>query len=134
MKNVYPVFIKQHDNWFLAYVPDLDRMTQGESFYDAIYMARDLIGTFSLDYDLPDPSSDEAAVSIAKEKADDEEFTFSDGRMVYIDIDTEAYRKKMDTRAVKKNCTIPAWLNDKAEEAGINFSRVLQEALISKLG
>jgi antitoxin HicB len=34
---------------------------------------------------------------------------------------------------VKKNCTIPLWLNEKAEALGINFSKVLQDALVQKL-
>lgn len=38
-----------------------------------------------------------------------------------------------DTRAVKKTLTIPAWLNDMAVEKGINFSKVLQDALLSKI-
>lgn len=101
--------------------------------YDAIYMARDLLGTWSLDQELPAPSSIEDAIQITKEKADDEDFTWSAGFPVLVDIDTEEYKKKLDTRSVKKNCTIPSWLNDKAEAAGINFSRVLQEALIEKL-
>lgn len=134
MKNVYPVFMKQDGKDYLVYIPDIDRMTEGSSFYDAIYMARDLLGTWSLDFQLPEPSSIEEAIRIAKEKADDEEFTWSDGIPVFVDIDTEEYRKKLNTKSVKKNCTIPSWLNDKAEAAGINFSRVLQDALIEKLG
>lgn len=38
-----------------------------------------------------------------------------------------------DTRAVKKTLTIPSWLNDRAISMGINFSQVLQEALLSKI-
>lgn len=38
-----------------------------------------------------------------------------------------------DTRAVKKTLTIPAWLNDRASAMGINFSKTLQDALISKI-
>jgi hypothetical protein len=38
-----------------------------------------------------------------------------------------------DNRAVKKTLSIPSWLNAKASRAGVNFSQVLQEALVSKL-
>ena len=38
-----------------------------------------------------------------------------------------------DTKAVKKTLTIPSWLNDRAVSMGINFSQVLQEALLSKI-
>lgn len=133
MKNVYPVFIQQHGSNYLVYIPDIDHYTEGSSFYDAIYMARDLLGTVSLERDLPNPSSIEDARRIAEEKADEPDFKYSTGSLVPVDIDTDDYRKKHDTRAVKKNCTIPSWLNDQAEAAGINFSRVLQDALIERL-
>ena len=133
MKSVYPVLISRDGNDYLVYIPDIDRMTSGSSFYDAIFMARDLLGTWSLDFQLPEPSTVEEAIRIAKEKADDEDFTWSAGDPVYVDIDTEEYKRKLNTKSVKKNCTIPSWLNDKAEAAGINFSRVLQDALIEIL-
>ena len=47
----------------------------------------------------------------------------------YIVADTDAYRRQMDNRAVKKTLTIPAWLNHQAEAAHVNFSGLLQEAL-----
>ena len=50
-----------------------------------------------------------------------------------VDIDSGEYRRKIDTKAVRKNVTIPSWLNYEAEHAGINISRVLQEALMNVL-
>ncbi|MBR1530242.1 MAG: toxin-antitoxin system, antitoxin component, HicB domain protein [Oscillospiraceae bacterium] len=47
--------------------------------------------------------------------------------------DTLEYRKFFDKKAVKKTLTIPNWLNIMAERAGVNFSAVLQEALLEKL-
>ena len=38
-----------------------------------------------------------------------------------------------ETKAVKKTLTIPSWLNDRATAMGVNFSQVLQEALITKI-
>lgn len=69
-----------------------------------------------------------------KAKADaDEDFDYSDGLLTLVDIDFDAYRRKADNRAVRKNVTIPNWLNIKAEEMGINFSKVLQEALKERI-
>ena len=51
----------------------------------------------------------------------------------YVDVDLAAYRLKYGQKMVKKNCTIPLWLNEKAEALGINFSKVLQDALVQKL-
>jgi hypothetical protein len=50
-----------------------------------------------------------------------------------VDIDSDEYRRKIDTKTVRKNVTIPSWLNYEAKRAGINVSRVLQEALMNKL-
>ena len=134
MKGVYTALIKQDDDMYLAYVPDIDSMTQGVSFYDAIEMTRDLLGSVSLIKELPEPSSVDEAIKTAIEKADEDDFKFSTGTVVYVDIDTEEYSRKMNTKAVRRNVSLPAWLNDKAEASGINFSRVFQEALIEKLG
>ena len=54
--------------------------------------------------------------------------------VMLIEGDPLYYARKYNTKAVKKTLSIPQWLNDKAIKANINFSQVLQEALISKLG
>ena len=51
-----------------------------------------------------------------------------------ISADTLAYRKLYDKKAVKKTLTIPAWLNNLALEKNVNFSNILQNALIKELG
>ena len=57
-----------------------------------------------------------------------------DGAIVsLVDVDFAEYRRKNDMRVVKKNCTIPSWLNFEAERAGVNFSAVLQAALKNEL-
>ena len=48
--------------------------------------------------------------------------------------DTLAYRKANSTKAVKKTLTIPSWLNEAAEKKSVNFSQVLQEALLDIIG
>ena len=50
-----------------------------------------------------------------------------------VDIDSSEYRRKIDTRTVRRNVALPSWLNYEAEHAGINVSRVLQEALMNVL-
>lgn len=46
----------------------------------------------------------------------------------------ELVKNELDNRAVKTNLTIPAWLKELAEAEGVNFSKVLQAALIDYLG
>ena len=40
----------------------------------------------------------------------------------------------LSSKAVKKTLSIPAWLNNIAMEQNINFSKVLQKALMNELG
>lgn len=137
MKQVYPTFIAKNEETFLVYVPDMDIYTEGTSFADAIEMARDAIGLKGIDMEddnmkLPEPSSMEKAIEKAKE--DTEDFDYSAGMLTYVDIDFLKYRKMKGQKSVRRNVTLPSWLDFEAERAGLNVSRVLQEALIAALG
>lgn len=136
-RRAYPVFIKQYAGEYLVYVPDLEIYTEGTSLEDAIAMARDAIGLKGINYEddgkqLPERSDPAMAMQKAKEDAD-EDFDYSDGILTYVDVDFVGYRNRMRNRAVKKNCTIPYWLSEEAEKSNVNFSKVLQEALMQKL-
>lgn len=137
MKSAYPVFTAEHNNDYLVFVPDFEIYTEGKSMTDAIEMARDAIGLKGIDYqddgkELPEASNYNEAMAIAK--ADTEIFDYSQGIITMVDIDFSEYRKRHNNRMVKKNCTIPYYLNVEAEKEGINFSKLLQEALQKKLG
>lgn len=126
MKNTaYPViFEKEKDGYFVT-IPDLNKNTQGENLADAIAMARDLICLWIVD--LEDDGKKVPVPGSVK-------FTLPEGAFVsYVDVNINAYRKKYGTKIVKKNCTIPAWLNARAEEMNINFSQTLQDALLEKI-
>ncbi|MEG1930669.1 MAG: type II toxin-antitoxin system HicB family antitoxin, partial [Anaerovorax sp.] len=112
---------------FTVNVPDFGINTQGDSMADAMFMARDaisMLGCYHEDEskDIPDPSSLD---SIAAK---------TDEIKTLVDVDFDLYRKRTENKAVRKNCTIPSWLNLEAEKAGINFSATLQEALKHELG
>lgn len=127
MKKAYPVILSQGKKYILAYVPDFGINTQGEDIADAIEMARDAIGVVGIDMEddgeaLPEPSS----ITQLKPESESDIVTL-------VDVDFGEYRRKNDMRAVKKNCTIPSWLNFEAEKAGVNFSAILTSALKSEL-
>lgn len=127
MKTAYPIVLIPDGDFYLVKAVDFDFMTQGEDIADAIDMARDAISLMGVQYQdegktLPTPSS------VLDIQHNDNEI------VTLVDVDFLAYRKMLDNRSVRKNCTIPSWLNEKAEQAGINFSAVLQNALIDKLG
>ena len=125
MAVVYPVILSKDKDGYFVTIPDFDINTEGKTLEEAIFMARDAIGINGLQLEdegkkLPEPFSTKK-----KKKKDDIE--------TLVDVDLTEYRRKHDNRTVKKNCTIPYYLNVEAEKAGINFSRLLQEALKQKL-
>ena len=134
---VYPViFTATHDkkDTYLIYIPDIDGTTQGHGLSDSIYMARDYIGCVLYEKDDKEfpKSSEELQIKVSKSifyKDYPKENTF----VSLVDLDMDAYRKTMNQKSVRRNVSIPAWLDKKASEAKINVSRVLQEALIEKL-
>ncbi len=140
MKQVYPTFILNtidgSSHPFLVCVPDMEIFTEGDTFADAIEMARDAIGLAGISMEdnkeeLPVPSDQEAAIEKVKQVTED--IDFSKGILTYVDVDFSEYRKKVDTKTVRRNVALPSWLNYEAEHAGINVSRVLQEALMNVL-
>lgn len=140
MKQVYPTFIVNTNDGsehpFLVCVPDMEIFTEGDTFADAIEMARDAIGLAGISMEdnsenLPVPS--DQVTAIEKIKQDTGIIDFSTGVLTYVDVDFSEYRKKVDTKTVRRNVALPSWLNYEAEHAGINVSRVLQEALMNVL-
>lgn len=131
MKYAYPIVITYETdpsgNHYLVYVPDFDSYTAGTSIANAIEMGQDAISLLAWDYEedkknLPEPSK----LSTLREE-------YPGSTVTLVAIDTEEYQKKCGNKAIKKTLSIPAWLNTRAEEAGINFSQTLQEALKDKL-
>lgn len=128
MKNAYPIIMTQGKEFIVVYVPDFNINTQGKDFAEAIEMARDAIGLMGVDM-----QDDGEPLPGASGIADIQAAAPPDSIVSLVDVDFAEYRRKNDMRAVKKNCTIPSWLNYEAEKAGINFSAVLQAALKSAL-
>lgn len=133
MKNVYPVLFTKTDTVVLIEVPDFEILTQGNDLQDAIVMARDAIQLKCVSMEdnkekIPNPSK---LNSIKMENA---VFLESGETFVsLVDVDSTEYRRKIDTKTVRRNVALPSWLNYEAEHAGINVSRVLQEALMEVL-
>ena len=125
MKYVYPVIFKEDEGKIGVEVPDIPNcFTFGDNLADAMDMAKDAIEMMLVEYEndnkqIPEPSK------IADIK--------TDGIVSLIKADTLEWRKEFDNKAIKKTLSIPAWLNSQAEKAMVNFSQVLQEALLQKL-
>ncbi|MCI9019513.1 MAG: HicB family protein [Eubacterium sp.] len=125
MKEAYPVILSQGKNFIVVYIPDFEINTQGKDIAQAMEMARDAIGIMGIDME-DDGESLPAPTPVSEIRIDSDIVTL-------VDVDFQEYRRKNDMRAVKKNCTIPSWLNFEAEKAGINFSALLTAALKREL-
>ncbi len=127
MKNSYPIVLTPEKVGYMVYVPDFDINTEGDTLTDAIEMARDAIGIIGIDMEddkkaLPVPT----AVSKVKKATEDDIVSL-------VDVDFTEYRRQNDMRSVRRNVTLPSWLDFEAEKSGLNVSAVLQEALKAKL-
>lgn len=130
MKFIYPVCIYPGDNsGYTVIVPDLPGcITEGETIAEALEQAVDAASGWVLDEleegrNAPEPSKPEDT------KAEE----YEGGIVSVIMLDIDAYAEKYGNKAVRKNCTIPAWLNTAAEKAHLNFSQILQTALQERL-
>ncbi len=127
MKLAYPVILSKGKDHVIVYIPDFNINTQGEDYADALEMARDAIGLMGIDMEdekepLPIPSEPEAV------KTDSENDIVS-----LVDVDFAEYRRQQDMRTVRRNVTLPSWLNFEAEKSGVNVSAILQRALKQEL-
>lgn len=125
MKLVYPAcfYPCEDKDGYTVIVPDLPGcVTEGPTLADAILMAEDAAAGWVLDEledgnQIPPASRFEEVVSEAG------------GFVNLLVLDMEAYAEKFGDKAVRKNLTIPAWLNTFAESRNINFSKVLTDSL-----
>lgn len=124
----YPaVFHKAEEGGFWVTFPDIPEcMTQGDDMQAAYEMAVDSLG---LSLSTMEDNGETIPKASSLDEVDPEE-----GTLVVIEFDMAEYRKKNSSRAVKKTLSIPEWLNEAAIRENINFSQILQEALMTKLG
>ena len=120
---VYPaIFHKEEDVYWVEF-PDLEGChTYGDSIAGTMEAAQEALAGYLL-------TLLEQGISVAT-PSDISIFHADDGFCSLVSCDINQYK---DTKAVKKTLTIPSWLNKAALEKNINFSQVLQEALISKI-
>ena len=124
MKYTYPaVFTPEDSGQYSVSFPDLPGCyTSGDDMADAIYMAQDALCLMLYDME-------QDAIEIPSACKPQNVKTTANQFSSVIAVDTETYRRFYETKSIKKTLTIPMWLNERAEQANINFSGVLQSAL-----
>ena len=127
MKYIYTATFTEEDGKVYARVPDLDGcVTTGNDLQEAIDLITDAASVWLVSAE--DAGDEIPAATPQAELA-------RDGRAAcsLIQLDTIAYRAETDTRAVRKNVSLPAWMATLADKRRINCSQVLQEALQERL-
>ena len=124
----YPaVFHTAEEGGFWISFPDLPEcFTQGENVEQAYEMAVDALGlalTSRQEEKQPIPAASDPSTFTLEPRS----------FLMVVEFDMLAYKKRTNSRAVKKTLSIPEWLNEEATSMGINFSQVLQEALMAKI-
>lgn len=128
MNYIYPaVFYPETDGRYSVIFPDLnDLATYGDNLADAFAMAQEACGQYLFTSlrdgeALPDPTPVD---DVAKDDA---------ALVNIVCVNLDEYAKAYNDKAVKKTLSIPAWLNTACEKYGVNYSKVLQDALIAKI-
>lgn len=121
---VYPAIFHKDGDSYWAEFPDLEGcQTYGENINDTLANAQEALAGYAL-------TLIEDGAELAK-PSDIEAIAAPSGAFVsLVSCDVDPYK---DTKAVKKTLSIPSWLNERATSMGLNFSQVLQEALLKKI-
>ncbi len=112
---------------FYARVPDLPGcITTGRDLPDAIAQITDAASGWLV-------VAEDEGLTVAP-PSPQSDLSVEGGLLSLISVDTIAYRALTDTRAVRKNVSLPAWMAELADRRGINCSQVLQDGLRARLG
>lgn len=127
MKLVYTAIFAPNDGSYTVTVPDLPGcVTEGSDLAEAIDMVVDAASGWVLG-ELEEGNSIPSATPFFEVRLDDSNCFKS-----VISLDMNSYAERYSTKTIRKNITIPAWLNTYGEKNNINFSKVLQDALLKQ--
>lgn len=127
-KYKFPALIIKEDDGYVVEFPDLeDTFTDGATQEEAYENAEDVLNLMLW-------NREENNIPIPKASTIDEIKVPENVTIALIQADTIEYRKRNDTRSVRKNVSIPSWLNTLAMKKNLNFSNLLQHALMNALG
>lgn len=128
MKKIYfyPVIFQVEEDGYSVFVPDIPGcMTQGDTMEEALAMVQEAIGLMLEDVAPADYPAASLPQDLVLEK---------DQFALMVPFDKLAYDKKYNAKAVKKTLSVPKWLDTLATEHNVNFSNILQNALMHELG
>lgn len=117
---VYPIKVtKEEEGFFIEFIDFDELVTEAEKEEDIVKMAQEVLALELIDYidtgkELPKPTPGLKGA-------------------IYIQVWLPYYRRLVKEVYVRKNVTIPVWLDLLAKEKNINFSSVLAKGIKEEL-
>lgn len=120
----YPaVFTKEGDLYWVKFIDLEGCFSDGKNLAEAMENAKEAMGLYLEDLtDYPACTTDFSNIKLEENQI-----------ISFVAINMEEHKRKYETKSIKKTLSIPAWLNTMAENQNINFSQLLQSALMEKL-
>jgi predicted RNase H-like HicB family nuclease len=121
------VFEKDENPGISVYFPDVQGcVTCGDNYDHALYMAKEALSLHIYGMEKDGETAPERADRVPKTDAGD--------MVVPITIFPDIVKDELNNRRVKTTITLPYWLKSIAEDEGVNYSRLLENALKETLG
>lgn len=120
----YPAIFTLEDEQYWVEFIDLEGcFSDGTNLAEAMENAKEAMGLFLEDLEeYPKCTTDIKNIKLEENQL-----------ISFVTINLEEHKKKYETKSIKKTLSIPAWLNTIAEKENVNFSQILQKALIETL-
>ena len=120
----YPaIFTCENDRYWVYFIDLKGCFSEGETLAEAMENSKEAMGLYLEDLEeYPNCTTDLKNIKLKENEI-----------VSFVSINMEEHKKKYENKSVKKTLSIPAWLNTIAEKEHINFSQVLQKALIDIL-
>ena len=120
----YPAIFTFEDNEYWVKFIDLEGcFSEGKTLPEAMENAKEAMGLYLEDLEeYPNCTTDIKNIELEENQI-----------ISFITVNLEEHKKKYENKSIKKTLSIPAWLNTMAEKEHVNFSQILQNALIEYL-
>lgn len=120
----YPAIFTLEDNEYWVEFVDLKGcFSDGKTLAEAMENAKEAMGLFLEDLtEYPECTTDIKSIKLEENQI-----------VSFVSVDLEEHKRKYENKSIKKTLSIPAWLNTIAEKENVNFSQILQKALMETL-
>ena len=120
----YPAIFTFEDNQYWVEFIDLKGCySDGKTLAEAMENSKEAMGLFLEDLE-----------EYPKCTNNIKDISLNDNQIIsFISINLIEHKREYENKSIKKTLSIPAWLNTMAEKENINFSKLLQNALIETL-